>query len=211
MHYYCYSSKVIFTSFLVNIFLSFVECCFFQIIIIMIIIVIIIIIIIIIMILILILILLLQTIIIIIIMIIIIMNLHRDMGKLEANETNVVENCVYKNQIRDPNASLERIECQEKSEIKNLILRKWEIVRELPICERPPKSEILNSQFSSVFTKEDRENNPKMGSGPKPGLRPLITEIIVEKFLLPFCYTIESIETALYPLSYNQSTVVIYH
>ena len=84
----------------------------------------------------------------------------RDMGKLEANETNVVENCVYQNQIRDPNGSLERVECQEKFEIKNLILRKWEIVRELPICERPPKSEILNSQFSSVFTKEDRENNP---------------------------------------------------
>ena len=106
--------------------------------------------------------------------IIIIMNLHRDMGKLEANETNVVENCVYQNQIKDPNASLERVECSEKSEIKNLILRKWEIVRELLICERPPKSEILNSQFSSVFTKEDRENNPIMGSGPKPGLGPLI-------------------------------------
>ena len=59
-----------------------------------------------------------------IIIIIIIMNLHRDMGKLEANETNVVENCVSQNQIRDPNASLERVECQEKSEIKNLILRK---------------------------------------------------------------------------------------
>ena len=52
------------------------------------------------------------------------MNLHRDMGKLEANETNVAENCVYQNQIKDPNASLERVECQEKSEIKNLILRK---------------------------------------------------------------------------------------
>ena len=102
------------------------------------------------------------------------MNLHRDMGKLEANETNVAENCVYQNQIKDPNASLERVECSEKSEIKNLILRKWEIVRELLICERPPKSEILNSQFSSVFTKEDRENNPIMGSGPKPGLGPLI-------------------------------------
>ena len=104
------------------------------------------------------------------------MNLHREIwvNWRPANEMNVVENCVYQNQIRDPNASLERVECQEKSEIKNLILRKWEIVRELPICERPPKSEILNSQFSSVFTKEDRENNPKMGSGPKPGLGPLI-------------------------------------
>ena len=59
MHYYCYSSKVIFTSFLVNGFLSFVECCFFQILIMIIIMIIIMI---------LILILLLQIIIIIIIM-----------------------------------------------------------------------------------------------------------------------------------------------
>ena len=32
------------------------------------------------------------------------------------------------------------------------------------------KSEILNSQFLSVFTKEDLENIPDMGSDPKPGL-----------------------------------------
>ena len=32
------------------------------------------------------------------------------------------------------------------------------------------KSEILNSQFSSVFTKEDLENIPDTGSDPKPGL-----------------------------------------
>ena len=35
------------------------------------------------------------------------------------------------------------------------------------------KSEILNSQFSSVFTKEDLENIPEMGSDPTPGLGPL--------------------------------------
>ena len=32
----------------------------------------------------------------------------------------------------------------------------------------------LNSQFSRVFTKEDLENIPEMGSDPKPGLGPLI-------------------------------------
>ena len=32
------------------------------------------------------------------------------------------------------------------------------------------KSEILNSQFSSVFTKEDLQNIPDMGSDPTPGL-----------------------------------------
>ena len=32
----------------------------------------------------------------------------------------------------------------------------------------------LNSQFSRVFTKDDLENIPEMGSDPKPGLRPLI-------------------------------------
>ena len=36
------------------------------------------------------------------------------------------------------------------------------------------KSEILNSQFSSVFTKEDLDNIPEMGSDPTPGLGPLI-------------------------------------
>ena len=36
------------------------------------------------------------------------------------------------------------------------------------------KSEILNSQFSSVFTKEDLENIPEMGSDPTPGLGSLI-------------------------------------
>ena len=36
------------------------------------------------------------------------------------------------------------------------------------------KSEILNSQFSSVFTKEDLENFPEMGSHPTPGLGSLI-------------------------------------
>ena len=36
------------------------------------------------------------------------------------------------------------------------------------------KSETLNSQFSSVFTKEDLENIPDMGSDPKPDLGPLI-------------------------------------
>ena len=35
-------------------------------------------------------------------------------------------------------------------------------------------SEILNSQFSSVFTKEDLENIPEMGSDPTPGLESLI-------------------------------------
>ena len=33
---------------------------------------------------------------------------------------------------------------------------------------------ILNSQFSSVFTKEDLKNIPEMGSDPTPGLGPLI-------------------------------------
>ena len=32
----------------------------------------------------------------------------------------------------------------------------------------------LNSQFSRVFTKEDLENIPEMGSDPKPGLGSLI-------------------------------------
>ena len=32
----------------------------------------------------------------------------------------------------------------------------------------------LNSQFSRVFTKEDLENIPEMGSDPTPGLGPLI-------------------------------------
>ena len=32
------------------------------------------------------------------------------------------------------------------------------------------KSEILNSRFSRVFTKEDLEDIPDMGSDPKPGL-----------------------------------------
>ena len=36
------------------------------------------------------------------------------------------------------------------------------------------KSEILRSQFSSVFTKEDLESIPEMGSDPTPGLGPLI-------------------------------------
>ena len=36
------------------------------------------------------------------------------------------------------------------------------------------KSEILNSQFSSVFTKEDLANIPEMGSNPIPGLGSLI-------------------------------------
>ena len=36
------------------------------------------------------------------------------------------------------------------------------------------KSEILNSQFSSVFTKEGLENFPEMGSDPTPGLGSLI-------------------------------------
>ena len=36
------------------------------------------------------------------------------------------------------------------------------------------KSEILNSQFLSVFTKEDLENFPEMGSDPTPGLGSLI-------------------------------------
>ena len=36
------------------------------------------------------------------------------------------------------------------------------------------KSEILNSQFSSVFTEEDLDNIPEMGSDPTPGLGPLI-------------------------------------
>ena len=36
------------------------------------------------------------------------------------------------------------------------------------------KSEILNSQFSSVFTKEDLENIPEMGSDPTSGLGSLI-------------------------------------
>ena len=31
------------------------------------------------------------------------------------------------------------------------------------------KREILNSQFSGVFTKEDLENFPEMGSDPIPG------------------------------------------
>ena len=43
------------------------------------------------------------------------------------------------------------------------------------------KSEILNSQFSSVFTNEDPENIPDTGSDPKPGLGPLI---IVEQTVL---------------------------
>ena len=37
------------------------------------------------------------------------------------------------------------------------------------------KSEILNSQSSTVFTKEDLENFPEMGSDPIPGLGSLIT------------------------------------
>ena len=36
------------------------------------------------------------------------------------------------------------------------------------------KSEILISQFSSVFTEEDLENIPEMGSDPTLGLGPLI-------------------------------------
>ena len=33
---------------------------------------------------------------------------------------------------------------------------------------------VLNSQFSSVFTKQDLKNIPEMGSDPTPGLGPLI-------------------------------------
>lgn len=36
------------------------------------------------------------------------------------------------------------------------------------------KSEILNNQFSSVFTKENLENIPEVGCDPKPSLGPLI-------------------------------------
>ena len=46
------------------------------------------------------------------------------------------------------------------------------------------KSEILNSQFSSVFTKEDLENFPEIGSDPTPGLRSLI---ISEQGVLNSC------------------------
>lgn len=42
------------------------------------------------------------------------------------------------------------------------------------ICDGGLKSEILNSQFSSVFTKEDLGNIPEMGSDSTPGLGPLI-------------------------------------
>ena len=43
------------------------------------------------------------------------------------------------------------------------------------------KSEILNSQFSSVFTNEDPENIPDTGSDPKLGWGPLI---ILEQVVL---------------------------
>ena len=42
------------------------------------------------------------------------------------------------------------------------------------ISDSSLKSEILNSQFSSVFTEEDLDNIPEMGSDPTPGLGPLI-------------------------------------
>ena len=43
------------------------------------------------------------------------------------------------------------------------------------------KSEILNRQFSSVFTNEDPENIPDTGSDPKLGWGPLI---ILEQVVL---------------------------
>ena len=46
------------------------------------------------------------------------------MGNQGACEMNVVENCVDQNQMLDPNASSQKVECQEKCNIKVLILQK---------------------------------------------------------------------------------------
>ena len=46
------------------------------------------------------------------------------MGNQEACEMNVVENCVDQNQMLDPNASSQKVECQEKCNIRVLILQK---------------------------------------------------------------------------------------
>lgn len=51
-----------------------------------------------------------------------------------------------------------------------LVLRKTALVNGKVISDGSLKPEILNSQFSSVSTKEDLENIPEMGSNPYPGL-----------------------------------------
>ena len=43
-----------------------------------------------------------------------------DIGNQEACEMNEVENCVDQNQMLDPNASSQKVECQEKFDVKIL-------------------------------------------------------------------------------------------
>lgn len=61
----------------------------------------------------------------------------------------------------------------ERLEHKNTGIADFEVADKV-ICDGGLKSEILNSQFSRVFTKEDLENIPEMGSDSTPGLGPLI-------------------------------------
>ena len=71
---------------------------------------------------------------------------------------NVVENFVDQNQMLDPNASSQKVECQEKRNIRVLILQKRNNpsthqakVKVQPIHERPPIS-TMSSMFPELRT-----------------------------------------------------------
>ena len=101
--------------------------------------------------------------------------------------------CIFNNHIKHKNrlksAREEYISGHLSEAIKDNPKRFWFYVKRLKqenpgiadfevdgkvISDGGLKSEILNSQFSSVFTTEDLENIPEMGSNPTSGLGPLI-------------------------------------
>lgn len=57
----------------------------------------------------------------------------------------------------DLNASKERIECPETSEIRTLIPQKWKIAKELPIYERLPISRIKHDHRAKNLFKHGND------------------------------------------------------